>query len=189
MFLQSHSLQPIRSNVLMMGWSDDKNRTETFVKNLNLAHEIDMSLVVLLDRGLPELNKPLRIDIWWRGMQNGSLMLILAHLMTQTRTWKEADIRIMRVVASDLERYEADKELNKLVDNARMRAACNVIVAEQGFIDILHQESQDASVVFLGFQVPEVENAEKFHESYEKLLEKLPTTILVCSTGEADLFV
>jgi hypothetical protein len=39
----------------------------------------------------------------------------------------------------------------------------------------------------MGFNIPTMENALTFHRTYSKLLSGLPTTLLVHSTGEADL--
>jgi len=187
-FLQSHSLSPLRPNVLMMGWPSHPERAKTFVSHMKVAHELDMSLICLSDMGLPDFEKPLRIDIWWRGLGNGSLMLILAHLITQTPEWKQAHIRLLRVVSDDRSCPQAEFELGNLADQGRITASCKAVVSDGKFKDTLIQESQDASVVFLGFRLPPIEEAASFYATYKGLIEKLPTTILACSSGEADLF-
>ena len=41
------------------------------------------------------------IDVWWRGRGgNADLMLILAHLIHQHRSWYGAKIRLLRVINS-----------------------------------------------------------------------------------------
>ena len=41
--------------------------------------------------------------------------------------------------------------------------------------------------VLLGFRVDLLNDPEEFHERYGEMLHKLPTTLLVCSSGDADL--
>ncbi|MBW1983661.1 MAG: amino acid permease [Deltaproteobacteria bacterium] len=187
-FLQAHSLRPLRPNVLMMGWPGFSERAEAFVKHMKVANELDMSLLALSDKGLPDLDKPLRIDLWWRGLGNGSLMLILSYLMTQTPEWKQAEIRLLRVVNDEASRIQAEAELNSLVEKGRMTATSKAVVSKKQFKDIVFKESKDASAVFLGFRLPPIEEASSFYATYKEYIEKLPTTILVCSSGDADLF-
>lgn len=187
-FLQSHSLSPLRSNVLMMGWPGHEERAESFVSHMKVAYELDMSLISLNDKGLPDLSKPLRIDLWWRGLGNGSLMLILAYLISQTPEWKQAEIRLLRVVSDSASCDMAETELHNLVDAGRVTATCKAVISDKDFKDILLEESKDASVVFLGFRLPPIEEAANFYTTYREFVDRLPTAILVCSSGEADLF-
>ncbi len=187
-FLQSHSLRPLRANVLMLGWTRHKDRAEALVARINVAYKIGMSLLLLHDRGLPDFNRSLRLDVWWRGLHNGSLMLILAHLITLTERWKHAKIRLLRLVGTEVEKDPAEEELRGLAEYGRMNAECKAVVSDRPFLDILHEESFDASVVFLGFRLPEVKDSDEFHSTYEKLIKGMPTTIVACSSGEANLF-
>jgi hypothetical protein len=41
--------------------------------------------------------------------------------------------------------------------------------------------------VLLGFKLTEENDADKFKKHFEQMLSGLPTTLLVCSSGEADL--
>ena len=187
-FLQSHSLSPLRPNVLMMGWPSHEERAEAFIKHMKVAHELDMSLTALSDKGLPDFSKPLRIDLWWRGLGNGSLMLILAHLITLTPEWKQAEIRLLRMVSDEASCPLAEEELNNLVEHGRMTVICRAIVSDKNFKETLLKESKDAAAVFLGFRLPPLEEAGNFYDTYNEFLEELPTTILVCSSGDTDLF-
>ena len=49
------------------------------------------------------------------------------------------------------------------------------------------RESSGATVVFLGLALEYVTDACEFQQRYQTLLEPMPTTILVASSGEADL--
>ncbi len=56
------------------------------------------------------------------------------------------------------------------------------------FKQVLTTYSADAEVVFLGFTPPnDDDHASDFHALYSDLASELPTTLLISSTGDADL--
>ena len=83
-FLQATSIGPIKPNLAIFGWSSDSKRAKNFVRSLKTASLLNMSNVLVWDGGLPisQPKKKGKIDIWWRGKRNGSLMVILAHLLS-----------------------------------------------------------------------------------------------------------
>ncbi|MBN1945277.1 MAG: amino acid permease [Bradymonadales bacterium] len=186
-FLQSHSLGPLKPNLILFGWSDDPSRVPSFLEHLRVAAEIGMSILLLVDRELPSPGEKMRIDVWWRGRENGSLMIILAHLLASNQEWVGATIRIIRAVAHPNEREEAQLELAHLVEAARVETEVRVVVSDRPIAEVLHRESVGATVVLLGFNLPAVGQEMEFQSRFNKLLLGLPTTLLVCSSGEADL--
>jgi amino acid transporter len=185
--LQAHSIGPLKPNVAMFGWPRDTDRAIAFTGHLRAAKAIGMSLAVILDRGVPKPRERVRIDIWWRGMDNGSLMLMLAHLLTRNWEWARARIRILRVVRNEEGREPATTALKDLVEAARIEAAVDVVVSDAPFKEILHAHSGDAGVVLMGFRVPEEPDVSAFDAHYMDIVSGLPTTLLISSTGEADL--
>ena len=67
-------------------------------------------------------------------------------------------------------------------------ATAKIVVTDRPFPETMRECSHDACVVMLGFGVVEGADFILFHDRMEKLLEGLPTTLLVSSTGDADLF-
>lgn len=186
-FLQSHSLGPIKPNIVMLGWSHLKERAASFLRILQTVTQLGKSLLVLSDRGLPPETGKHRIDLWWRGQKNGSLMVVLAHMLAQNSTWKNAEIRVLRVVGDEGRHDQAYEALRTLIDAARVEATVEVIVSTDTFEKVLHRTSHDATVVFLGMLITDDMAPSHFQERYQGLLDGLPTTILVASSGEADL--
>ena len=185
--LQGHSLSPIKPNIMLLGWPGEPKRAESFSQLLRSAKTLGVSIVCVLDRELPWMRPSRRIDVWWRGYQNGSLMLILAYLLTLNGEWTHASIRLLRVVGKDAAREGATRALSDLCNKARICAEVKVVVSEKPFADVLREYSRDAAVVFLGFQVPEDRRIAGFPRRYTDLAEGLPTTLLIYSSGEADL--
>lgn len=126
------------------------------------------------------------IDIWWRGRQNGSLMLILAHLLTCNRGWHKTKIRLLRLAAPE-HRPEAEKELAQLAYDSRIEAQHLVLSQEADFETAFRAYSSHASLVFLGFIPPQVEDCRSFYERVSAQLEGMPTTFLAASAGDTDL--
>ena len=186
--IQGHTFGPLSPNIILMGWSSERRNAKSFVRLLTTVQLLGKSLIILKDNGLPNKNSEHRIDIWWRGRENGSLMVLLGHLMTLNWEWSEARIRLLRLIQKEAGKIPSCEALEKLLDEARVDADVDVIVSEKPFFEVLHTTSHTASVVMLGFNVPETEEAEIFQENYENLLSGMPTTLLVCSSGEADLF-
>ncbi|MCP4451261.1 MAG: hypothetical protein GY809_07345 [Planctomycetes bacterium] len=75
------------------------------------------------------------------------------------------------------------------MENARIRAEARVVVSAEPFEAVLTSHSSKADVVFMGIQPPEDgQDPEKYHSKTSQLLKHMPTTIMVHSSGEADVF-
>lgn len=185
--IQSHSIGPLKPNLIMFGWPESLDRAKWFANHLRLSHELGMSQLCVFDRGLPEKqDRDRRIDVWWRGKTNGSLMVILAYLLGRNYQWNQARIRVLRLATEDQDIEQQRKEIAELINEARLDAEI-VIVEGQTIREALLNHSKDASVVFLGFQPPTLDRAEAFHQQYMALTEGLPTTLAISSSGDADL--
>lgn len=187
--LQGHPIGPLQPNIVLMGWPSDPVRSVSFIHHLRSAKLLGLSLLLLHDQGLPDWNSALRVDIWWRGRKNGSLMVLLAHLLTLNWQWAGAAIRIIRLIQEEAGRQPADEALQQLVHDARIRAEVQILVSQDHFPEVLHRHSSHASLVIIGFEVPEEDQMQEFYHHFDLILDHLPTTLLVYSSGEADMFV
>jgi len=189
--LQAHSIGPIKPNMAIFGWSSDPSRAQAYVDGIKSAVSLNMNIGLIFAKDLPDLNprdrRNRRIDIWWRGMRNGSLMVILAHLISLNPEWSGVKIRIIRVVNTVEERGDAHKELEQLIEAARMDVAVETIIFDDSFPNMLRRYSGNATVIFLGLSIDANTDPIKFQEAYTALLLGMPTTIMIQSTGEADL--
>lgn len=189
LLLQTTSIGPVRPNLTMFGWTNSADRFSKLAGSLRIAEILSMSLVLCRDRGVPTARQCTHIDIWWRGRKNGELMVILAHLLRRNWEWLGCPIRVLRVVDDIQGQEPAQRALQKLINQARVDAQAIAVVSEgRAFTQILYEESQDASCVFLGFETPDLKNESRWFASYEKLLKGLPTTLLVNSVGIEDMF-
>ena len=187
-FLQVTSIGPIKPNLALFGWSHEESSIGRVIRSISTAKRLNMSTILLYDKGLPAVKARKRsIDIWWRGKSNGSLMVILAYLLSLNRAWSGAAIRILRVIPVAAEHTATYRELHQLVEASRMNIEIKIVISQDPFPSVLHTWSREATAIFLGFTIPPLENGLSFHRSFSSLLAGLPTTLLVHSTGEADL--
>jgi amino acid transporter len=186
--LQVASIEPIKPNLVLFGWPTESGRAPQFVRHLKNALLLNMSQVIIRDNGLPDVSQRDKvIDIWWRGRDNGSLMVILAHLLTLSPDWHNASTRIFRVVRTMAAKENAYEQLKSLIEAARLKAKILVLISEKNFGEILSEYSSGSSVIMLGFQIPDESDAVRFQVRTSEMLKGMPTTVLVNSTGEADL--
>lgn len=187
--VQAHSIGPLKPNTVLFGWPRSAERAEMMFHHISSIAAMGKSVVVVADKGLPtEHRRRHRIDIWWRGQQNGSLMATLAYLLAQNWEWRNSYIRILRVIGDAAGRDSSRQAIRKLVEAARIRAVTRLIVSTEPFSDVFRSHSAKADVIFLGFQPSKEESAGHLYGRLSDLLSDMPTTILVHSSGEADLF-
>jgi len=186
---QAHSIGPLKPNTVLFGWPRSEERAEVMFRHVWSIAALGKSVVVVVDKGLPAPQRSRRrIDIWWRGQENGSLMATLAHLLTQNWEWRDSRVQIMRVIRDEAGRESSDEAIASLIEAARIQAEPRVLVSADPFPTVLQRHSCDADVIFLGMQHSEGESSLDLYQRTSGLLERMPTTILVHSTGEADAF-
>jgi hypothetical protein len=186
---QAHSIGPLKPNTVLFGWPHSEERAEVMFRNVWSIAALGKSVVVVVDKGLPsQMRRQRRIDVWWRGQQNGSLMATLAHLLAQNWEWRDSRIRILRVIQDAAGHASSRQAIRELIQAARIRATPRVIVSTEPFFDVFRDHSAKSDVIFLGMQAPDGETSAQSYRRLSELLADMPTTILVHSSGEADLF-
>ncbi len=188
--VQAHSLGPVKVNTVLFGWPHNEERLIEFVAILQQLTQLKKSVVCMMNswkREEIERKKEKRIDIWWRGMENGSLMCILAHLLVQNPLWSDAKIRLVRLIRQEEGRSEAKESLLQLLDSARIAADAEVLVSEEEFGDVLRRHSGDAAIVLLGFKPVDRDQAPAFFNRFESYRREMPPMVLVWSNGDVDL--
>ena len=192
---QSYGVGNFEANSVMVGWPEKKERVPPYVDMLRDLVTLDRSLLVVKHSPERQFGDGRNIHIWWGGLAgNGGLMLLLAFLITAHYRWRNARITVLTVVSDDAHRAEAQKNLEKLLTSARIEADTRVILRQGRSIpDIMHVESDQADLAIIGFVLPDPGMpVEPFFDRMNRIIEQLPTTILVHSArtfeGEPVLF-
>jgi amino acid transporter len=190
-FLQCYSVGGLRPNTVIVRKppSEESEAQGRFLKTVEILASFDLNLVILKPGDLALQKKQRIVDCWWRGQKNGSLMGLFAYLMTLDETWENAKIRFLRVVRDAAEEREAKRVMTSLRDQARIKADIEVVRSEDSPKDVIARTSgASADLVLLGMIATSGEEARAFLDVIYPLLDRLPTTLLVWSNGEADVF-
>ncbi len=189
-FLQTHSIGPIRPNIIMMGCPKEPSRRGPFSNHLQMISSLGRSIILCYESGEntrnPDRPEGKFIDVWWRGLKNGSLMLILAYTLQRNPLWKDMTIRIIRVVDKEPNIVPAKKALEEILNASRIDAKPVVIVSKD-FNESFSSISSKSAAIFLGTVIPDLDTADQFYDRIECLLKDMPPAFLVYSSGDADL--
>lgn len=186
---QNLTVGPVRPNMALFGWSKKGGKAGSLSPRLfRLAHQLGMAICVLRAGTGGATAGRRRVDVWWRGMKNGSLLLLLAHLLRENWEWRQTPARLLRVVADESERESTLRELEEMLHRARLNITPVVIVSAQSFRETLHRESSDATLVLMGFELPEEERQDTWFDRYGALMPPGPDVVLVSSPGNEDIF-
>lgn len=173
----------------MIGWPTDKKRSEAFGATLRTIASLHRSIIAVRfkdDPVDPWIAPPGTIDVWWRGRQNGSLMLLLAHLLAKTTEWRNRQIRLMRVIENPAGVADVEIHLRELADEARIVVTPIAIVSSNAIEDI-QRTSQHAGLVLMGFEAPEEGEEQEFYSRMERWAGSLSRVVFVDSIGEMTL--
>jgi hypothetical protein len=184
--LQANGIAGIASNTLMMGWTERVERRAAMLRVVRQAALLDKSSLIcrIAPRGWS--TRLQRIDVWWGGLQNnGDMLLLFAHLMAANREWSSARITVKSVTSNAMTFEETERSMRELLSRSRIQAESKVIRLAEGQTvhDIIHAESSDADLVFLGLRAPKEGQETDYAERLAILVGDLPTVILVKAAG------
>jgi len=146
----------------MICWPDEIKYLPKYLSIMRRISVIKKSFII--GKVSPELkllqknSKTRSIHVWWGGLQrNGDMMLLMAYLLTTSVYWKNSVISIINIVDSGEKELDAFFQLSHLASESRIAADIRIIVKDkdQSYVDIIHQTSKDADVVFMGLNTPE----------------------------------
>jgi amino acid transporter len=191
--LQCHGLGGLRPNTVLIGWPNDDDKAESFGANVRRIRSLGCSTVALrMPPNDDDMTNnawdvmPGTIDVWWRGRDNGELMLLLAHLLHQNPDWRRKTIRLLRIVEKEAARVEVQKHLLTIDTTSRISVQPVVIVSSD-VAGTIQQASRDAAIVIMGLEPPEAGGEiERFH-TMQRVAGSLPRVLFVNSTGGMQL--
>jgi hypothetical protein len=171
----------------LLGWPNDPDKVAAFSATLRSITSLERS-VISVRFNEPALEADSRtvplgtIDVWWRGHQNGELMLLLVHLLAQNQPWRSRPIRLLRTIENEAGREEVLNHLQTLIEKSRIVATPHVVVTENAMAGI-QMTSRSAAIVFMGMAVPNEDQADEFFIRMNDLAGDLPRVVFVKSAG------
>ena len=179
----------LRPNLVFFGWSADPERRPDIGASVRAVARLGRSIAILRAESFAEdpwVPPPGTIDIWWRGQENGSLMLLLAHILRKNDGWTGRTIRLIRLVENEAGRAGSLAHLAELGESARIAVTPMVIVGTQ-FGPFLHENSRNSALVILGFEAPDSNDTDAFIDGLDKLAAEIPRVLFVRSAGGMSL--
>ena len=192
---QSYGVGSFEANTIMLGWPSQPRNRRAYVQMLRELLHLDRSLLLVHSDAERRLGEQRTIHIWWGGLPgNGGLMLLLAHLLLADPDWRDADVTLITVVDNEAQRIRASESKERIIEDARIDATTEVILRQgRPIAEIMHETSGDADLAIMGIGLPSSgDQADAFFERMNRMLEGMPTTLLVRSArtfrGEPVLF-
>ena len=128
-----------------------------------------------------------QIHVWWGGIGgNGGLMLLIAFLLRSHNRWAGSTVTLLTVVGTGAQQDEVEHNAREVLRAARIHADVHVINAPgRPIIDIMRENSAHSDLAIVGVGRPHArDDANVFFDRTNRILEVLPTTLLVCSSRD-----
>lgn len=187
--VQCHGLGALRPNTVLFNWPRDQTNSAWLGCTLRTVDRLNRSIAVLrfLNHPVDPWTAPQGpIDVWWRGEKNGSLMLLLAHMLINNDQWRGREIRLLRIISAEAGREEVHNHLASVIDQSRIPAVPKVVVSDN-IAETIQTESRSAAIVFIGFEAPNENEEEDFFARMESLVGDLERVVFVDSHGNMSL--
>ncbi len=182
---QSYGVGSFEANCVMAGWPRKRERGEAYVRMCRDLLSLDRSLLLVRHDASRKLARRPVVHVWWGGLKgNGGLMLLIAFLLTNHHRWRRASVKVITVVDAAEDRGRAEANLKELLEAARLDAEPRVLLrGESRISEVMKVESEKADLAIVGFRLPPAEgDVAPFFDRMNRMLEALPTTLLVHSS-------
>ena len=185
--VNSYGLGQLVPNTILLGDTRDNGNLHPYSEMIRHFFKSRKNVIIVQDEENIGFKKKKVIDIWWGGLKkNGSLMIILAYLLKNSREWQQAVVNVKMVVPNK-EAYEGAKEnLDKIFEEMRTGFDYQILIAEgRNFWEIMAEESQKSDLIMMGLAVPEEEGAfENYYVTLKERTKSLPTKVFVLAGQE-----
>jgi amino acid transporter len=196
MLVQAAGIGPLQTNTILFGWLSKETsrkphiRKTLYDRRLKRIFKQGRNIIVLdakEDRwqemlSLPETER--RIDVWWWDDATGRLMLLLAHLITRSKDWDDAKIRVLSAERK-ADAQGPVENLKTFLDDVRIDA--EPVELETVDAATVEQQSGDASLVLMPFQIKSDRCLGPFGEPVENIINRLPSVAMVLAAEDIDL--
>lgn len=181
--IQANGMAGLTCNTIMICWPDEIKYLPKYLSIMRRISSLHKSFVIgKVNNPAIIAKKQKTIHIWWGGLQrNGDLMLLLAHLLKQSHNWKNSKIKVISIASNESIKDKTEKTLVELIPHTRIHAEPMVIVKpeDKTFINVIHETSAEADMVFLGLNTPEKNHEEEYAQRLVELAGNLNSVFFV----------
>jgi potassium/chloride transporter 4/5/6 len=182
---QANGMAGMHSNTVLLGFPSDTAMMVEFLQVMKKLEKLGKSLILARighQPYFPDLKRNDEVHVWWGGLQqNGDLLMLLAYLLTQNRGWTNSRIKIMSIASNELMRAQTEAYLNRLLPEIRIQAEASVMVKpkDRSVLQLIHERSEEARVVFLGLAHPERGEERAYAKRLEEIAGNLKAVLFV----------
>ncbi|RZM81815.1 amino acid permease [Leptolyngbya iicbica] len=178
--VEIYGLGPLVPDTILLGDNETPKNRDRYCHLIRTLHQAKRNVVIYRENPETPSYRRRQIDVWWGGLHaNGALMLILAELLRDGLDWRKAQIHLKLVVPDEPAADLAQANIDDLVQNLRIDAVTQVLVANgRSFDEILHQSSRHADRILLGMAEP-TDDFQTYYSNLQERLQGLPSTMLV----------
>ena len=178
---QANGIAGMHSNTLILGWPSAQQFPAEAVQMMHGLDTLGKSLLLVRMQRTPT-TRDRTIDIWWSGTQNnGDLMLLIAHMLSQSGNWTRCSIHLKTAIEDPNELIARQEQIEKLIVDSRIPAHVSVIHKDPDtpIHKLIRESSSKADLVLFGLGLPTESDIHDFGERYTALIEGLDNVILV----------
>jgi amino acid transporter len=187
--LQAHGIAGLEPNVALLGWGRRPEVQQAQLRLMCKVVNLKKSVMFLHSDSRRGFGRKKQIDVWWRGRdRNAELMLLLAHIISQSPAWEGGKIRVLRFLDSEEGREGSERHIAELLQTVRVEGEPVVLIRsnpQQDFASVLREASKESDLVLLGMRVPEEGEIEQHARALGVLIESTGSVLLVRS-GEVE---
>lgn len=179
---RSHGVGAMKTNTIVFGWSEEKENQIRQLKITRKLSNINKNIILVRFKNNFDTTKQYnKIDLWWGGKEkNGDLMLLLAYLLKLNERWSKSELTIRSAVQNKEDQTKLSEEIKALLPKVKVKANVDILISEnKSFEEILHKNSKDADIVFLGLGNTQEGEEEEYSKKINSLSEKLKITVFV----------
>lgn len=182
--IQCNGIGGMRPNTVLLGWSDDPEKSEVFWEAIATVKEMKRSLIIIAAEREDEKNyiPDGFINIWWDSVQNVELMLLLSFMLKKNREWRDHPIRIIRTVPSKADVENIEKEISEMLTKGRIEADIVVVPTEEP-LEAVRKHIHPSAVLFSGFRPGNDDEIINLIPDMQKTVELPGDVILVYNAG------
>ncbi len=186
--LQCHGIGGLRPNTVLLGWSQDPEKSEVFVDILKTCKRMRRSIVIVACKQEAEENRIREgaINLWWTTDNNGALMLLLAFLLKKNPEWRDRSLRILRPIPAKADVHNVAREMQEMLGTARIEADLLIVPTETP-LETVRKAMQPSAVLFAGFEPSDEDPAGFLLPRLQQTVDLPGDVILVYNSGDASL--
>ncbi|HHS14128.1 MAG TPA: amino acid permease [bacterium] len=186
--VQCHGISGMRPNTVLLGWSQDPERAETYYETINIIKNMKRSLIIVAcvqEQEKTDIPQG-AINIWWTSSENGALMLLLAHLLRKNPEWREHSLRIIRPVAPRADVENITKEMREMLTLARIDSEL-VIIPSGNPIKAVRRAMKPSAILFAGLEFDGKESAAEVMPKMQQIVDLPGDIMLIHNAGDVSL--